>query len=155
MSKSEIIYVKGKAKWARTMIPDEWDKWKITVYPGPTDLEKVRDLQARGLKNVLKKDDEGYHVSFSRPQHKSIKGRLVSFTPPEVLMADGRTPLGQMIGNGSDVTVKLEVYPHGTPGGGKAVAARLESIRVDNLVPYIEDEESAARRNPQLEGNPF
>jgi hypothetical protein len=52
-------------------------------------------------------------------------------------MADGSPlPSGASIGNGSDVTVLLEVYTHGTPGGGSAVAARLEGVRVDNLIPF-------------------
>jgi hypothetical protein len=32
--------------------------------------------------------------------------------------------------------IKLAVYEHATPSGGKAVAARLEAIRIDELVPF-------------------
>jgi hypothetical protein len=117
--------------------PDEWGKWKVTVHPTEASLEKVRELQGEGIKNVLKKDDDGYKVTFSRPTQKMVKGKVIGLTPPEVLQADGKTPLtGVLVGNGSDGTVKLEVYSHGTPGGGKAKAARLLSIKVDNLIPF-------------------
>ena len=140
MAKSRYVYVQGKVKWFRHVTPDiEYRKWKHVMYPNPDSLEKVRQLQSEGLKNTLKKenDDEGYYVTWSRPTEKMVRGRLVGFAPPEVFMADGTTPLRNTnVGNGSDVTTKLEVYQHGTPGGGKAVAARWVSSRIDNLVPF-------------------
>jgi len=135
--KTENIFIQGKLSWVKVQVPDEWGKWKVTVHPNAASLDKIRDLQAEGLKNVLKKDEDGYFVSFSRPTQKMMKGKVIGLTPPELLMADGKTPLqGVLVGNGSDGTVKLEVYQHGTPGGGKAKAARLVSIRVDNLIPF-------------------
>lgn len=134
---TEYVYIQGKLSWVKTQTPDEWGKWKCTVHPNAASLDKIRDLQAEGLKNVLKKDEDGYYVAFSRPTQKMIKGKVVGLAPPEILQADGKTPLtGVLVGNGSDGTVKLEVYSHGTPGGGKAKAARLLSIRVDNLIPF-------------------
>jgi hypothetical protein len=130
------VYVKGTAKWCQLRAPDSWGSYKITLYPDGPSLERIREMQASGLKNVLKKDDDGYNVAFRRPQSKEMRGKIVTFTPPEVLGPDGKTPLLDLVGNGSEVTVKLEVYPHGTPGGGKAIAARLAAVKVDNLVPY-------------------
>ena len=127
--------------WAYTQAPDPWGSWCITLYPESEALEKIRELQAKGLKNVLKKDEEGWFIKFRRPQSKEIRGRIVPFTPPEIVMEDGKTPLQGAIGNGSDVTVKLEVYPHSTPGGGKAVAARLYGVMIHNLVPRLSKEE--------------
>lgn len=137
MAATEYVYIKGKLSWVKTQVPDEWGKWKVTVHPTPESLEKIRELQGEGIKNVLKKDDDGYKCTFSRPTQKMVKGKVIGLTPPEVLQADGKTPLtGVLVGNGSDGTVKLEVYQHGTPGGGKAKAARLLSIKVDNLIPF-------------------
>lgn len=135
--KTDYVYVQGKLSWVKTQVPDEWGKWKCTLHPNDESLNKIRDLQAEGLKNVLKKDEDGYLITFSRPTQKLMKGKVVGMAPPEILMADGKTPLqGVLVGNGSDGTLKLEVYSHGTPGGGKAKAARLLSIRVDNLIPF-------------------
>jgi hypothetical protein len=133
---TENVYVKGTAKWCIMHAPDSWGYYKMTLYPDSPSLERIRELQSAGLKNVLKKDEDGYNVTFRRPQNKMMRGKLVAFTPPEVLGPDGKTPLSALVGNGSEVTVKLEVYPHSTPGGGKAVAARLAAVKVDNLVPY-------------------
>jgi hypothetical protein len=134
---TEYVFIKGKLSWAKTQVPDEWGKWKVTVHPDAESLEKIRDLQGQGIKNVLKKNDEGYYTTFSRPVSKMIKGKVVGLAPPEVLEADGKTPLkNALIGNGSDGIIKLEVYTHGTPGGGKAKAARLMSICVKNLIPF-------------------
>jgi len=134
---TEHVFIQGKLSWLKCTIPDEWSKWKVTIHPNSESLERIRELQSEGIKNVLKKDDDGYHITFSRPTQKMIKGKVVGLAPPEVLQADGKTPLtGVLVGNGSDGTVKLEVYSHGTPGGGKAKAARLLSIKVDNLIPF-------------------
>lgn len=134
---TEHVYIQGKLSWVKCQQPDEWGKWKVTIHPNEASLEKVRELQGEGIKNVLKKDDDGYKVTFSRPTQKMVKGKVVGLAPPEILQADGKTPLtGVLVGNGSDGTVKLEVYSHGTPGGGKAKAARLLSIKVDNLIPF-------------------
>jgi len=135
-SNTQFVYLQGKAKWVRTRQVNPWGKWTCTLYPTPESLEKVRQLQAEGMKNVIKKDEDGYNVTFSRPQEKEDRlGRKYGLTPVEVLNADGSV-LDGLVGNGSDVTIKLEVYTHKTPGGGKAKASRLLGIRVDNLVPY-------------------
>lgn len=136
---AEEVYFKGKAKWAnRLYVPDiEYKKWGLVLYPDPSSLEVIRDLQAQGVKNVLKKDDDGYYISLGRPTEKVIRGKVVPFSPPVVLGTDGN-PTTVPIGNGSDVTVKMEVYSHGTPTGGKAKAMRLQSVRIDNLVPYAQ-----------------
>jgi len=138
--KSYNIYLKGKAKWAnRLYIPDvEYKRWSLQLYPDNEALETIRELQAEGVKNVLKKDDEGYHIQLGRPTEKVIRGKVVAFTPPVVADANG-SPTSVAIGNGSDVTVKMEVYTHPTPGGGSAKAMRLESVRIDNLVPFEKD----------------
>jgi hypothetical protein len=152
-SSTESIFVQGKAKWAMLHRPNEWGNWKITLYPDTASLEKIKNLQGQGLKNVLKKDEDGYHMSFNRPHQKMIKGKVIGFTPPEVLESDGKTPLTTArIGNGSDVTVKLEVYAHSTPGGGRAKAARLGSIRVDNLVPFVPERDFNDVAKEQIAG---
>lgn len=140
--KTTRISVKGKCNWAHVTRLNRFGDWSIEVYPNTEDLEVLRDLQSKGLKNTMMKDDDGYYMRFKRPPKKDIRLRtgeikVLIFAPPTVAMADGSPlPNGISIGNGSDVTVILEVYSHGTPGGGKAVAARLEGVRVDNLVPF-------------------
>lgn len=133
---SEYIYVKGKGSWVRLVKPDQWECWSVVLHPDAESLEIVRGLQAEGMKNTLRKDDDGYYTKFRRPVSKKIGNIVKTFKPPEVIDKDGRPMDGLKIGNGSDLTLKLEVYQHSTPGGGKAKAARLESVRVDNLVEF-------------------
>lgn len=150
---TEFKYFQGKAKWVRVNQPDQWDKWKITLYPDAESLEAIRELQAEGAKNVIKKDEDGYFTNFSRPTQKVIRGKVIGFTAPTVILKNGDPiPPGTQVGNGSDVTIKVEVYSHGTPGGGKAKAARLESIRVDNLVPFTADNSFNPQEKEQVAG---
>jgi hypothetical protein len=141
MARSEFIFLQGKTKWFRPTKTNEWGKWSHVLYPNEAGLEKIRELQSEGVKNVLKKDEDGYFVTIGRNseiKRKTDGGgvKMVGMTPPEVRDIDEK-PLGNtMIGNGSDVTTKVEVYQHGTPGGGKAKAMRWVSTRIDHLIPY-------------------
>lgn len=140
--KTVKMSVRGKCKWAHVTRLNRYDAWSIELWPIQEDLERLRELQAKGMKNTMRKDDDGYNIRFKREPKKEIRLRTgemktLIFAPPTVTMSDGSPlPQGVSIGNGSDVTVLLEVYEHATPGGGSAVAARLDGVRVDNLIPF-------------------
>jgi len=56
--------------------------------------------------------------------------------PPTVIDEESRTWEPEtLIGNGSDITVKLDVWQ-----GNKATKIRWEAVRVDNLIPYEGDD---------------
>jgi hypothetical protein len=150
MAKTEFLFIKGKTKWFRHTTPDPWGNWKHQLWPDNDGLELVRLLQTQGLKNVLKKDEDGWFTTFRRPQQKMMRGKVVGFAPPEVLDAQGNPLRDILVGNGSDVTTKLAVYEHGTPGGGKAKAARWEASRVDNLVPFEKDRDFEPDQEKQI-----
>jgi hypothetical protein len=141
----EYIYLTGKFKWCRPDAPDPWGSWKTQFFPSAESLEVIRDLQGKGLKNVLSKNDDGeWFTTFRRPTQKVYKGKVIGFAPPEKLDGTKKLPDGTFaplrdvnIGDGSDGVIKLEVYQHGVPGTDKkAVAARWEAVRIDNLVPF-------------------
>lgn len=134
--KTEFKYLQGKVAWFRSDVPNNWNKYSCQLHPDAKSLEIIRELQARGLKNTLKKDEDGYFINVSRPVTKEFSsGKIITFTPVEVFDKEG-VPFHGSVGNGSDATLKIEVYEHSTPGGGKAVAARWVSARIDNLVPF-------------------
>lgn len=133
--KTDIVYLSGKAKWVRTQTPDKYGKYGLVLYPDEPSLLKIHKMKEEGIKNVLKKDDDGYNMTFSRPQNITVRGSVKGLTPPEVLGKDN-LPLRELVGNGSDVTIKLEYYGGPTPIGGKYKAARLLAVKVDNLVPF-------------------
>lgn len=82
---TEYVFLQGKVKWVRAHQPNEWQKWAMVLYPNAESLEKIRELQAEGLKNVIKKDEDGYHVSFSRPTSVLIRGKISGTTPQRSL----------------------------------------------------------------------
>jgi hypothetical protein len=156
---SDVLFLKGKAKWVTTTKTNEWGKWTMVLYPNPESLELIRELQGQGVKNVIKKDEDGYYVRLSRNNEFKFNGKIKGNTPPVVF--DGSRPLPDggyaivqgLVGNGSDVTVKMEVYSHRVPGspGKMAKAMRWESVRVDTLVPYSKVDYDADT-NKQLAG---
>lgn len=133
---SEFIDVQGKISWLHAVGFNKFDCWSVTLHPDTKSLEVLRELQAQGLKNQMKKDDDGYFMAFRRDPTKLMRGKLVAFAAPKVVDKDGIPMDGSRIGNGSDATVRLEVYQHGTPSGGKSKAARFDSVRIDNLIPF-------------------
>lgn len=141
MARTEYLYFAGKCKWAKLQVPDKWQKWCITLYPNPESLARLKTMK---LKNPIKVDpkypEEGECITFSRPVSKTFRGKVQGFAPPAVIMknqegVDMMEP-NLMIGNGSDVTVQIEYYSYETPQKEKGYAARLNKVRVDNLVPF-------------------
>lgn len=139
-----MIKLKGKFKWAQHLTnPQEpfnnsdpskpkAPTWNVAFYPDKEALEVIRDLQGEGLKNVIKKDEDGYCTRFSRPVWREIKGKKEAMSPPVVTGADPTK-----IGNGSEGIITLDVYEHNTPGGKtKAKAARLFGVEITTLVEY-------------------
>lgn len=137
---STIMELKGKLMWVRVVELNKYGKWSLDLYPDNESLEKLRRLQADGIKNVIKLDDEGqYHVQISRPASIELtKGQATSVTPVKVRDKD-KQPLPENIrvGNGSDGVVAVEVYTHKVPNSEKrAKAMRLYGVEVHNLVPF-------------------
>lgn len=134
---TEYVYLKGKAFWVEHIKPSEHKDWRFILYPDKDSLDIIRGLMDRGLMNTLKKDEDGYHMRFRRKTERPFKRNgTFSLTPPVVMMEDGTPIMNSLIGNGSDVTVKLEVYKFPRVGYGQAVATRWESMTVHNLIPY-------------------
>lgn len=135
---SKLEEFQGKVSWVRMVNLNRYDKWSVTLHPNAESLERIRELQADGLKNVIKKDEDGYYIQFSRPPTIELrKGVKTGVTPPVITDKDGRPLEGVAVGNGTDATVILEVYTHPVPNSEKrATAARLAGLRVENLVPF-------------------
>ncbi len=132
---TEYVYLSGKSKWCKASAPNQFGDFKTDLYPDDKSLTEIMKLKARGLKNTLKKDEDGPFMSFKRPQSKLMRGRVVNFTPPIIVNSNG-TPVHDAIGNGSEITIKLLIYPYNAPTGGKGIGARWESVRIDTLVPF-------------------
>ena len=143
---TERVMIRGKIRSADIYKPNEWNKWSVGIYPDFESLEKIRVLQSEGVKNSVKKDtDTGeWYVFFSRPlEIKKRDETKMALKSPEVWDENAKLPDGTMapfkanIGAGTDATVRLEVYQHPTPNGGKAKAARLHSLIIHNPVELV------------------
>jgi hypothetical protein len=100
---------------------------------------------AEGIKNDIKKDEDGYYVTISRPVSRVYNGKATPFSPPTVINKDG-VPFKGDVGNGSDITTKVEVYRYRVPTGKDkwGTAIRWVSSRIDNLIEF----------KPQTDYNP-
>lgn len=137
---TEHFYFQGKAKWAKLGLGDdptfnsdqEYECWKVNVYLDDPSWESFRKS---GLRLEPKEDDDGKYVTFRRPFRKLIKNEIVEFEKPPVLVADKETGknnvMNGLLGNGSDVIVKVAVYD-----SRKGKAHRLEAVQVQTLVEY-------------------
>jgi hypothetical protein len=157
------IYLRGKAKWAKFFKPDMKfapGSWSVDLYPDSESYNKILELKKEGIKNVLKKDDDGYYMKFSRPVSKVGKnGRIRAFTPPEVLDNNNKGPDGyplplrvEGIGNGSDIMIKLDQYFYTDPYKNESSAVRLESALVYELVPFETKRDFSDADEKQVKG---
>ena len=127
------VFLSGKSKWAMLATPDsKLNRYKINVY---LDEESKKKFVESGSALQWKKDDDGEYITFGRPVSKLMKGEIVKFGAPEVVNSKGE-PETELVGNGSEVTVQVDVYDYTGPRGpGKGT--RLEKVRVDKLIPYV------------------
>lgn len=130
---TEYIYLRGTCKWAQVRKPDEkYQNFKVNLY---LDKASQEIFEKSGLRLEANEDDDGRYYTFRRPVSKLIKGEAVNFGPPKLFAADNtELPSDVLIGNGSDVTIKVSVYDT-----VKGKGHRFEVLRVEKLVPFIPD----------------
>lgn len=125
---SSYHFLSGKAKWAKLFKPDDkYKNWQIQVY---LDDASMKVFDESGMTMQKKTDEDGVFVTFRRPEAKVIRDELVKFDPPTVVDANGGK-LDQLVGNGSEVTVKVVVYDT-----MKGKGHRMEAVKVTKLIPY-------------------
>lgn len=136
--RQKTVYLSGIGFWMHRLFePDEYlgiKKWSMRLYPDP---KSQQTLKAEGIQLRLNQDDEGKFITLKRPVLKKWKlraGENPEFDPPIVRTSEGKEWDMDMpsLGNGSKVTVKLEVYPT-----VKGKGTRLCEVRVDELVEYV------------------
>ena len=136
-----FIQLEGELNWTRVVNPEEYEgkkSWSTTITLDPAGVNTVMELKAEGVKNVLKKNDKNqWYVKFSRPVEVKRGDKVVKvLSAPVVTDMEGNVVDGLTIGNGTKGIVTLDIYEHNVKGGGKAKAARLEAIKITELVKY-------------------
>ncbi len=151
----DYVYFKGKGSWFQNLfiLDTKFEpQWRIKCH---LTADSVEDFKALKTKTHLKKDDDGYFTNFTRKARKITRtGKELIFEAPGVFDKDG-IPMGKesRIGNGSDITVKCELYQYTPPGEKEPKnAIRLASVRIDNLIPYEAGKDYTAEQAKQAEG---
>lgn len=128
---TDTVYLTGKTKWAKLKDPDMkyGGHWTLDLY---LDQQGLKNFNAANLELELRESDEGPFIKLRRATTRVDKkrGELVKLSPPKLLDADNK-PLNALVGNGSQVQCKLDVFPT-VKGNGH----RLEAVRVLELVEY-------------------
>ncbi len=147
---SEIRKLEGKMDWIKTApdFPEEYQgkkSWSIILHPTRDSLDLIRDMQADGIKNVVKRGEApgDYFVKFSRKCEKVNKAGKVlkKFDPPKTYMPDGSLfDHSKMLGNGCEGYIEVNFYEHPVMGGGKSHAAMLEAVHLSKVNYYGEKE---------------
>jgi hypothetical protein len=149
-NKTYYVYLSGKAKWVKAHKPDTWN---YQHYPDADSLKIFKQLQKEGVLTVLKRDEDGDYFQLKRPSSKLMRGQVVVFTPPKIMDKDGVIlEEGIAVGNGSDVTSKVQVYSYPKPMGGTGKAIRWEAMKVNNLVPFKSSSFKDEETRKQVEG---
>lgn len=124
------LYLIGTAKWTKKNEPDKYGKYSVCLYMNDSSWEAYKNS---GLQLKEREDEDGKFIQFSRSHEKVWNNETVVLGPPKVLIRDDDkyVPFDEDIGNGSLVTLKINVY-NTKRGPGHT----LEVISVENLVPY-------------------
>lgn len=147
MAKGVLKKLEGKMDWIKCHpdFPEEFDgkqTWSVTLHPTRESLDEVRDMQAEGIKNVVKKGTEpgDYYVKFSRKVAKINKAGKVTerFEAPKVYMPDGSLfDNKKMLGNGCEGYIEVDFY-QGVTTKGKYQVATLDTVHLTKVNYYGE-----------------
>lgn len=161
VSNTKYYTFTGKVQWAKVYTPDEFRgavRWGLDLYMD-SDKEWAK-FKESGIQKKVKENDAGKGFNLTRSTTKVMKGKMVYFTPPQIVDKDGKvlvkyvddqgkdvrsyedkdkkiTRVGDpvMIGNGSTIEVNVSVYPTAMGPGN-----RLESIKLIDLIHYEKPE---------------
>jgi hypothetical protein len=144
---TEYKKISGVAKWARLKSPNKFGKYSIDLYVDSTTRSQIRGW---GTRLTVKEDDDGFYYTFRRDHEKVLRTKTVEFGPPEVIY--NKQEFDGFVGNGSHVTIEIEVYDWEHPEHGKGRGTRLLKVTVDELVEYdpnkVEETEEVSEATP-------
>lgn len=155
MAKSVWKKIRGKSSYAMVYKPDEFKGnrfWKINLHMKDETFKTLKELGWQGKRKESNIDGcpEDY-ASFRRDCVKKFGNKEEKFLPPTVLdkdgnklvwyqkTADGYEQYGDdiLIGNGSEVELKVEIYQTKHFGAG----VRLHEVKIIDLIEYVPEEE--------------
>lgn len=152
-TESQYGYLKGTAKWAKVLEPDDYGKFSVNVYPDQDDLAKYTEMfesiaesakeevegkekKVSGIADVIKEDDEGNQFfSFKLPAegYNGTANKIDMYDAGGTKVEDW----DKLVGNGSLVKIKFQARPY-YMNSTKMVGTSLKfyAMQVINLVQY-------------------
>ena len=132
---SRYLFLTGTCKWAKLDKPDEkYGNYTIDLY---LDKGSMKQFKESGLGLKIRDNEEGTFIKLRRDPERVLEGMPEK---PRKLIYDAEKgeylPFEALIGNGSTVNCKVEVYD-----SQKGKGHRLEAVAVENLVPYGDEED--------------
>lgn len=144
---TKYYYFTGKGKWIKAHKPDkEYKNFTMNLY---LDEPSKKLFEESGMTLKPKSDEGGEYITFRRPESKLIKDEVVKFGPPAIYGPDGK-PFDGLVGNGSDVTIKVSVFDT-----RKGKGHRWEGLKINTLVEYIPNRTEAAAGTAATPALPF
>ena len=141
-------FISGMGKWCKVYKPDTKfePQYSVQLFPDDDGWDVWEEMRLGGKP---KEDEDGKYVTFRRKLATSWSNDI---GPPEVVDSKGQ-PFKELIGNGSTITCKVEVYD--TP---KGPGHRLLAVRVDKWVKYeapsAPEETEASTKKPAAGAKP-
>lgn len=132
---TEYFTFEGTVKWPWLTKPNKFGKYAVDFYPKDDATRKA--IKATGFRGAPKESEDGWFYTFRRDPNKG----------PVELTCDG-VPFAGLVGNGSAVTITLEVYDYDNPEFGKGKGSRLHSVAVKKLVEYNPPAPQGVPANP-------
>jgi len=126
----------GITKWAKVREPDEmYQNYQVPLY---LDAESRKAFDESGLRLTVKKDDDGEYATFKRKHVEMNYKKMaqeVNGPPSVAINEDGEyKPFDGLIGNGSKISVWVDVYDTRNGKGH-----RLKGVGIEDLVVYNPD----------------
>lgn len=136
---TDTMFFKGKARYLQVRRPSQLEMYEAPVYLEGPEMEKFK---TSGLALKIREDEDGKeYVTFKRRvnEYNGLLKEWVVNGPPELkVLTDGEwvgLDPEVLVGNGSEVVVKIEVYD--TPKRGEGTKGhRLLSVGVTDLIEY-------------------
>lgn len=152
-NEAQTVVIRGKTSFAKVLgdpvlnYAKDGHEWKTDIQLTPAT---VKELKAYGVGDRVKTKDEYLDGEpYISLKQKALRADGEPNRPIKVVDIKGKPwDDNKLIGNGSDVDVKLRIVDYGK---GKKKGVYIQSMRVLNLIPYAGGQEF----EPIAEDDPF
>lgn len=122
---TKTYYFDGRVRWLKK--DKKYNRWTCDLHLDEPSIEKFKKSGCQ-LELRTHKDDGTTFIKVSRPFVKLIKGEKVDMKQPEFIDVEGNDVDMGIIGNDSEVTVKVNIYDTMKGKGTDWTAMRVNKL---------------------------